>query len=119
LASYYWWFIEGFLKITKPMTMLLEKDKKFKWTRTWEAGFKALKKGLTTSPVLVMPDMLKPFSIYCDASGQCLGYVLMQHGHVVAYASQQLRKDEMHYLTHDLELDVGVHALKIWWHYRM
>jgi hypothetical protein len=43
----------------------------------------------------------------------------MQQGHVVAYASQQLRKDEMHYLMHDLELDVVVHALKIWWHYRM
>jgi hypothetical protein len=41
-------------------------------------------------------------SIYCDASGQGLGCVLMQDGHVVAYASCQLRKHEVHYLTHDL-----------------
>jgi hypothetical protein len=32
LAGYYRRFIEGFSKISKPMTELLEKDKKFKWT---------------------------------------------------------------------------------------
>jgi hypothetical protein len=32
LAGYYRRFIEGFLKISKPMTELLEKDKKFEWT---------------------------------------------------------------------------------------
>jgi hypothetical protein len=72
-----------------------------------------------TTPILVIPDMQKPFSIYCDASGQGLGSVLMQDGHVVAYASQQLRKHEAHYLTHDLELATVVHALKIWRHYLM
>jgi hypothetical protein len=39
--------------------------------------------------------------------------VLMQYCHVVAYASRQLRKHEVNYLTHDLELVVVVHALKI------
>jgi hypothetical protein len=64
-----------------------------------------------------MPDMEKPFSIYYDTSGQGLGCVLMQDGHVVAYASRQLRKFEEKYLTHDLELAAVVHALKIWRHY--
>jgi hypothetical protein len=40
-----------------------------------------------TAPILVMPDMEKLFSIYYDAKGQGLGYVLMQDDHVVAYAS--------------------------------
>jgi hypothetical protein len=66
-----------------------------------------------------MSDMEKPFSIYCDASGQGLECVLMQDSHMVAYASQQLRKSEAHYLTHDLELATVVHALKIWKHYLM
>jgi hypothetical protein len=84
LAGYYRRFIEGFSKISKPMTELIEKDKKFEWTSACEASFQELKKRLTTALILVMPDMEKPFSIYCDASG-C---VLMQDGHVVGYASR-------------------------------
>jgi hypothetical protein len=113
LARYYLRFIKGFLKISKPMTELLEKDKKFEWTPSCEASFQELKKRLTTALILVMPDMEKSFSIYCDASGQGLGCVLIQDCHVVAYASRQLRKHEAHYLTHDLELADVVHALKI------
>jgi hypothetical protein len=78
-----------------------------------------LKNQLTTAPVLVIADMEKPFLIYYDASGQWLGCVLMQDVHVVVYASQQLRKHEEHYLTHDLELATVVHALKIWRYYLM
>jgi hypothetical protein len=70
------------------MIELLEKDKKFEWTPTCEASFQELKKWLTTAPILVVPDMEKPFSIYCDALGQGLGCVLMQDGHVEAYASR-------------------------------
>jgi hypothetical protein len=69
------------------MAELLEKDKKFKWTPTCEASFQELKKRLTTTPILIMPDMEKPFSIYCDMSGQGLECLLMQDGRVVAYTS--------------------------------
>jgi hypothetical protein len=40
-----------------------------------------------TAPRLVIHDMEKPFYIYCDVSGQGLGCVLMQEGHMGAYAS--------------------------------
>jgi hypothetical protein len=70
------------------MTELLKKNKKFKWTLAYEASFQELKKRLTTTPILVMPDMEKSFSIYCDALGQGLGCVLMQDGRMVAYASR-------------------------------
>jgi hypothetical protein len=79
--------IEGFSKISKLMIELLEKDRMFEWTLACEASFQELKKQLMTAPTLVMPDMEKSFSIYCDASGQGLGCVLMHVGHVVAYAS--------------------------------
>jgi hypothetical protein len=107
LAGYYWRFIEGFSKISKPMTELLKKDRKFEWTPACEASFQELKKRLTTAPILLMPNIEKPFSIYCDASGQGLGCVLMQDSHVVAYASRQLRKHEAHYPT------------QVWRHYLM
>jgi hypothetical protein len=117
LVGYYKRFIERFSKISKPMTELLAKGKTFEWMPRCEAGFQELKKRLTTAPVLTIPDMEKLFSIYCDTSGQGLGCVLMQDGHVVAYASRQLRKHEEKYPTHDLELAVIVHALKIWRYY--
>jgi hypothetical protein len=117
LAGYYHRFIKDFSKIAKPMMKLLEKNKAFEWTRECQARFEELKKRLTSSPVLVLPDLTKKFDIYCDASRQGLGCVLMQEGQVVCYASCQLRKHEENYPTHDLELAVVVHALKIWRHY--
>ena len=113
LAGYYMRFIEGFSKLAKPMTALLEKNVKFVWLEKCQANFEELKKRLTTALVLVLPDLSKNFSIYCDASRQGLRCVLMQEGRVVAYVSRQLRKHELNYPTHDLELAAVVHALKI------
>ncbi|WVZ97472.1 hypothetical protein U9M48_043006, partial [Paspalum notatum var. saurae] len=117
LAGYYRRFIKDFSKIAKPMTSLTKKNAKFVWGPKCEEGFQELKKLLTTAPVLAQPDVTKPFDVYCDASGQGLGCVLMQEGRVIAYASRQLRKHETNYPTHDLELAAVVHALKIWRHY--
>jgi hypothetical protein len=50
LAGYYRRFIEGFSKISKHMTELLEKVKTFEWTPRCEASFQELKKRLTTTP---------------------------------------------------------------------
>ncbi|WVZ85095.1 hypothetical protein U9M48_032052, partial [Paspalum notatum var. saurae] len=68
-------------------------------------------KSLTTAPVLAQPDVTKPFDVYCDASGNGLGCVLMQEERAVAYASRQLRKHEANYPTHDLELATVRHYL--------
>jgi hypothetical protein len=86
---------------------------KFNWTPECNEAFEKLNKFLTTAPVLAQPDIEKPFDVYCDASGTCIGCVLMQQGRVIAYASRQLKRHEEHYPTHDLELAAVVHALKI------
>ena len=39
LAGYYRRFIENFSKIAKPMTELLKKDTKFKWTEECDVSF--------------------------------------------------------------------------------
>ena len=83
------------------------------WTPECEAAFHTLWTLLTTTPVLAQPDIEKPFDVFCDASGTGLGCVLMQEGRVIAYSSRQLRKHEVNYPTHDLEL----HAIKIWRHH--
>ena len=78
LAGYYRRFIEGFSKLAKPMIALLEKNAKFVWSEKCQANFEELKKRLTTTPVLVLLDLNKNLSIYCDASHQGLKCVLMQ-----------------------------------------
>jgi hypothetical protein len=90
MAGYYRHFIEGFSKIARPMTTLLAKKVEFKWTPECQDSFETLKK-LTTTLVLILPDVHKTFSVYCDASYTGLGCVLMQEGRVVAYSSRQLK----------------------------
>ena len=55
--------------------------------------------------------------MYCDASKDGLGHVLMQSGRVVAYSSRQLKNHEQSYPTRDMELVAIVFALKAWRHY--
>jgi hypothetical protein len=117
MARYYRRFIEGFSKIVKPMTALLDNKVEFKWTQKCQEAFEALKEKLTTAPVLVLPDVHKLFSVYCDACYTGLGCILMQEGRVVAYSSRQLKVHEKNYPIHDLELAAVVHALKTWRHY--
>jgi hypothetical protein len=117
MAGYYRRFIEGFFKIARPMITLLAKKVEFKWTPACQESFEMMKQKLTTAPVLVLPDVHKPFIVYCDASYTGLVCVLMHEGKVVAYSSRQLKVHEKNYPTHDLELAVVVHALKTWRHY--
>jgi hypothetical protein len=116
-VGYYRRFIPNFSKIAKPMTQLLEKETKFKWSPQCEDAFLTLKKLLTTAPVLTQPDIEKPFDVYYDASDTGIRGVLMQDGRAIAYASRQLRRYEEHYPTHDLELLAVVYTLKVWRHY--
>ena len=117
LAGYYRRFIENLSKIAKPITELMKKDTKFKWTEECEASFQELKKRLVTAPVLILLDQRKDYQVYGDASRQGLGEVLMQDGRVVSYASRQLKPHELNYATLDLELAAVVHALKRWRHF--
>ncbi|GJW21779.1 putative reverse transcriptase domain-containing protein [Tanacetum coccineum] len=117
LGGYYRRFIEGFLKIAKPMTKLTQKNVKFDWSEKAEAAFQLLKQKLCSAPILALPEGSENFVVYCDASRKGLGAVLMQREKVIAYASRQLKIHEKNYTTHDLELGAVVFALKMWRHY--
>ncbi|GKA08541.1 putative nucleotidyltransferase, ribonuclease H [Tanacetum coccineum] len=67
------------------------------------------------APILALPEGNDNFVVYCDASHQGLGAVLMQREKVIAYASRQLKPNEENYTTHDLEL--GAVVSLIWRHY--
>ncbi|GKD78992.1 putative reverse transcriptase domain-containing protein [Tanacetum coccineum] len=104
MAGYYRWFIEGFSLISKPLTKLTQKDKRYKWGKEEEEAFQTLKQKLCSAPILALPEGMKDFVVYYDASLKGYGAVLMQREKVIAYASRQLKVHEENYTTHDLEL---------------
>ncbi|GJW05213.1 reverse transcriptase domain-containing protein [Tanacetum coccineum] len=117
LAGYYQRFIKDFSKIAKSLTELTQKNKNYIWGENQESAFQLLKQKLCEAPILALPEGNDDFVVYCDASHQSLGAVLMQREKVIAYASRQLKPNEENYTTHDLELGALVFALKIWRHY--
>nr|GEW09244.1 putative reverse transcriptase domain-containing protein [Tanacetum cinerariifolium] len=87
LAGYYQRFIEGFLKMSKPLTKFTQKRKKYIWEEDQESAFQLLKQKLYEAPIIALPEANDDFSFYYDASLQGLGAVLMQKEKVIAYAS--------------------------------
>ncbi|GKB88216.1 putative reverse transcriptase domain-containing protein [Tanacetum coccineum] len=60
--------------------------------------------GLASAPIMALAKRSEDFIVYCDASINGLGVVLMQREKLVAYASRQLKIHKKNYTTHDLEL---------------
>ena len=66
---------------------------------------------------MIVPERGQRYTVYCDASKDGLGCVLMQSERVVAYGSRQVKNHERNYPTNDMELAAIVFTLKIWCHY--
>ncbi|GKB64224.1 putative reverse transcriptase domain-containing protein [Tanacetum coccineum] len=109
--------IEAVKNWASPATPIEIQNKKYIWGERQEKAFQLLKQKLCKAPILALPEGNNDFVVYCDASLQGLGAVLMQREKVIAYASRQLKPNEENYTTHDLELGAVVFALKIWRHY--
>ncbi|GKD84912.1 putative reverse transcriptase domain-containing protein, partial [Tanacetum coccineum] len=80
MAGYYRHFIANLSKIAKPLTELTQKNQKYEWGVEQEEAFYTLKDNLCNAPILSFPDGSEDFVVYCDASNQGLGCVLMQKG---------------------------------------
>ena len=78
LAGYYRRFILDFSRIAAPMTRLTRKGVSFIWDDRCESAFEELKKRLTSAPILIVPERGIGYTVYCDASHEGLGCVLMQ-----------------------------------------
>ncbi|XP_027941058.1 uncharacterized protein LOC114194848 [Vigna unguiculata] len=68
LVGYYRRFVEGLSKMVSPLTQLTRKDQPFSWTEKCEECFEEMKKRLTTTSILAIPNTSKKFEVYCDAS---------------------------------------------------
>ena len=87
LAEYYRRFIRNFSMIVSPMTHLLKKNVEFMWSVECQRSMKELKKRLTTTSVLMLPNDSSNFVVYSDASQKGIGCALIQNKRVVSYIS--------------------------------
>ena len=101
------------------MMDLQKKEKKFLWTDKCEEIFQKIKQLLMIAPVLRIVDPNGDFIVCMDASKEGLGGFLLQNDHVIYYELRKLKEHEKNYPTHDLELAVIIHAMKMWRHYLM
>jgi len=76
LANYYWRFIEGFVKVARPLHELTRKEQKWDWRIRQEKSFKALKKWFITEQILVAPDLDKKIRMEVDALDYAMEGVL-------------------------------------------
>ncbi|KIM59305.1 hypothetical protein SCLCIDRAFT_73081, partial [Scleroderma citrinum Foug A] len=121
-CNFYRMFIANFSQIAHPLHLLTKKDQEYVWEEPQQQAFAELKTRLTSSPVLRLPDLSKPFIVQTDTSKLGTGAILLQHDavgvpHPCAYLSQALVGAEQNYQVYDLELLAVIHALKAWWPY--
>ena len=110
LTGYYRRFIKNYASISAALSDLTRSKQPnvVKWTSEAEEAFRHLKRSLCTSPVLIVPDIDRPFLLQTDASDRGVGGVLSQvdkHGeeHPVAYFSRKLLPREEKYSTIEKE----------------
>ena len=117
--NFYRRFIEGFARIARPLNDLTKKNVQWSWGEKQQAAFDALKDLVTSSPVLLQPDVSRPFRLETDASDYAVGAVLSQLGEddkwrPVGYISKSLNEAERNYQIHDKELLSVIRALAEW-----
>lgn len=107
LTGYYRRFIIGYENMCRPLFDLLKKNT-FDWKEEHTQVFEQLKRTMTSCPVLVLPNFNQHFILEIDASGTCIGGVLMQGGQPVAYFSKTLGPQETSKSIYEKE------AMAIW-----
>ncbi|GKC67081.1 putative reverse transcriptase domain-containing protein [Tanacetum coccineum] len=95
LVGYYRRFIVIFSKISKPLTSLTQNNKKYERGAEQEEAFHTLKDNLCNALILTLSDGPDDFVVYCYASNQGFGCVLMQKGKANVVADTLSRKERV------------------------
>ena len=112
LVNYLNRFSPALADLTAPLRRLRKKDTLFTWESPQQAAFEAIKKEITSAPVLAYFDQSKASTIQSDASKKGLGAVQLQDDKPVIYASRALTETEQSYSNIQRELLSVVFALE-------
>lgn len=108
--------MQHYARLAYPLTELL-KHNQFQWSESAQEAFEELKKRMTNTPVLVLPNFLKMFVVETDASGLGVGAVLSQEGHPIAFFSKKLSSRLALASAYVRELYAITQAIMKWRHY--
>ena len=119
--NFYRKFIKDYVKIASPINQLVKKNTKFIWTEEAQKAFNKLKKKFEEKPILITPDLTKPFKIFANASNHATGAVLTQRDnngvqHLCFFYSKPLLPVEKQYYTSEQEFLAIIQAIQEWRH---
>ena len=122
LASFYRRFIANFSHICSPLYELTKAKVDFVWSDKCQQAFDTLKTALSSAPIVAHPRFDLPWTLYTDASNDCIGSVLAQvhedgKERVVEYYSSKLDNTEQKWCTFDKEFYAIVASIRKFRHY--
>ena len=116
LVNFYRGFSPHLAEVALPLYRLTHKNESFVWDVVHEQAFVRVKKLLTGSQILRIPDFELPFLLSTDASSVALGAVLSQeidgNEYPIFFASRTLSDAERNYSVIEKELLAIVFAIK-------
>src|SRR5258708_2110643 len=121
-VNFYQKFIRDFSDVTCPLYALTRKTQQWVWGSPEQKAFDALKKAVTSAPILTFPSQSGCFCLECDASNFATGAVLSQvqadgMHQPIAFMSKGFSDVECNYQIHDKEMLAIMHALDEWRHF--
>jgi hypothetical protein len=117
VVQYWRRFISNFSFIVAPLHALTSVKNTFQWEGKQQKSFDTLKKKISNTPVLELPNLQQPYEIGIDANEYSMGAVLMQYHKPICYHSKIFNQVVVNYPKYDKELYALVQSVKKWKHY--
>ena len=121
MVQYLHTFIPNLQQLLKPLHGLTEKNRRFEWSDELDTVFARIKNTVMDAEMLHHPDHNQPFAVYCDASIDGIGAVLVQHHGgrqvPVSFCSKLFSKTQRNWHVSEQEIYAVIHAVEKWRQY--
>ena len=104
IVNYLGRFLSHLTEVAQPLHNLIRHNVTWMWSDAQEQAFNAIKKLVTSAPILTYYDCHKPLTVQNDASDHGIGSAIFQDGRPIAYASRVLTDVESRYAQIEKEM---------------